>query len=163
MEQWKTHLLKEDSANFEIALLNAIARFGIAVLFAGQLQAGGPATPGFDLVALDHPHHRAVLISAKGSDNNPSQENCQKLLDAVEAVQEILQGWYVTGIIASHATNNKLGLAKKRTDVRIWSKEDLERLYQADTREAIDPLLWTPPHMQQQVHLLGIVRHHESY
>jgi hypothetical protein len=61
---------------FEVALLNALARMGIAVLFAGQLtrrvppaeqaDAGGlpapspaapnkvgPATPGFDLVTLD--------------------------------------------------------------------------------------------------------------
>lgn len=144
-EKWKKHLLDEDGASFEIALLNAIARFGIPILFAGQLQTGGTATPGYDLVALNHAKQRVVLISAKGSTNNPSQEDCQKLLDAVDAVQEMLPGWYVSGILACHATDNKLGLAKMRNDLVIWSREDLEMLFQADKREVIEPLLWTPP------------------
>lgn len=154
-EKWKTHLLREDGENFEIALLNAIARFGIAVSFAGQLQGGGTATPGFDLVVWDHLRNRAVLISAKGSAHNPSQEACQKLLDAVKAVQKILQGWDVAGVLACHATDNMLGLAKQRKDLQIWSREDLEMLYQADKRETIDLLLWPSPHLLHLAHQWG--------
>ena len=144
-QRWRDRLLSSEGDEFEITLLNAIARFGIPVLFAGQLPTGGTATAGYDLMALNYPKRRAVLISAKGYTNNPSQEDCQKLLDAVDEVQEMLRGWYVSSILACHATNNKLGLAKMRTDLRIWSREDLEMLYQADKREAIESLLWTPP------------------
>jgi hypothetical protein len=159
--KWRRHLLESDGADFEIALLNAIARFGIPVLFAGQLQdgrkTGGTATPGYDLMVLNHAKRRAILISAKGHSNNPSQEDCQKLLDAVAMIQEKLQGWYVTGIIACHATNHKLGLARKRTDLRVWSREDLEVLLQADKREAFDHLLWAPPGSQWLATGLGFM------
>ena len=149
--RWKDRLLTSKGANFEIALLNAIARFGIPVLFAGQLEkdgeTGGPATTGYDLIAIDHPQHRAVLISVKGYTNNPSQEDCQKLLDAVERIQELLPEWDVTGKYACHATNNKLGLAKMRNDLQIWSHEDLETLFWADKYESVQPLLWPLPNL----------------
>jgi hypothetical protein len=146
--RWEKDLLENDGSSFEIALLNAISRFGVPVLFAGQLQTDGTATPGYDLIALNYAQRRAVLISAKGYTNNPSQEDCQKLLDAVGVVQWKLQGWYISGILACHATNNKLGLAKMRTDLQIWSREDLERLCLADRRGTIDPLLWRRPDLQ---------------
>lgn len=141
-QRWRDRLLTSVGDDFEIALLNAIARFDIPVLFAGRLQTGGTATPGYDLVALNYARRRVVLISVKGYTNNPSQEDCQKLLDAVDAVQEMLRGWYVSGILACHATNNKLGLAKMRNDLLIWSREDLETLLEADRRGTIDFLLW---------------------
>ena len=152
--RWEQQLLESDGADFEIALLNAIVRFGIPVLFAGQVQhegqagGGGTSTRGYDLVALNLATRQAVLISAKGSRRVPTDDDCQKLLDGIESVAETLQGWYVTGIIACHAPNNKLGRLKERTDLRVWSREDLEVLYQADKRRSIDSLLWAAPGSQ---------------
>ncbi len=145
--RWRDRLLTSDGDDFEITLLNALARFGIPVLFAGQLPTGGNATPGYDLVALNHAKLRAVLISAKGSPNKPAPDDYQKLLTAVEVVQGMLQGSYVTGILASHATNSKLGMDKQRTDLIIWSREDLETLLEADRRGTIDFLLWRQPNL----------------
>ena len=148
--RWEQHLLVSDGTHFEIALLNAIARFGIPVLFAGQVQhegqaeGGGTSTRGYDLVALNLATRQAVLISAKGSRRVPTDDDCQKLLDGVESVAGNLQGWYVTGIIACHAPDNRLGRFRERTDLRVWSREDLEQLYQADKRESIEFLLWPP-------------------
>lgn len=147
IRRWRDRLLTSDGDDFEITLLNALARFGIPVLFAGQLPTGGTATPGYDLVALNHAKHRAVLISAKGSPNKPAPDDYQKLLTAVEVVQGMLQGWYVTGILASHATNSKLGMDKQRTDLIIWSREDLETLLEADRCGTIDFLLWRQPNL----------------
>ena len=151
--RWEQQLLESDGADFEIALLNAIVRFGIPVLFAGQVQhegqagGGGTSTRGYDLVALNLATRQAVLISAKGSRRVPTDDDCQKLLDGIESVAETLQGWYVTGVIACHAPNNKLGRLRERPDLRVWSREDLEVLYQADKRESIEFLLWPPPNL----------------
>lgn len=149
--RWRNRLLTSEGQDFEIALLNAIARFGIPILFAGQLQTGGTATPGYDLVALNLAKKQAVLISAKGTSNNPSQEDCQKLLDAVDTVQALLQGWNVSGILACHATDNKLGLAKMRNDLVIWSQEDIITLILSDKRTTIDFLLWRRPSLQGSI------------
>ena len=149
--RWRRHLLESDGADFEIALLNAIARFGIPALFSGQVQqtdqpgGGGTSTMGYDLIALNYTKRHAVLISAKGSKRVPTDDDCQKLLDSAASIQATLQGWYVTGVIACHASDNRLGRFKDRTDLRVWSKEVLEMIYQADKREAIDSLLWTRP------------------
>ncbi len=151
--RWEQHLLVSDGTDFEIALLNAIVRFGIPVLFAGQVQhegqagGGGTSTRGYDLVALNLATRQAVLISAKGSRRVPTDDDCQKLLDGIESVAGNLQGWYVTGIIACHAPDNRLGRFTDRTDLRVWSREDLEQLYQADKRESIEFLLWPPPNL----------------
>ncbi len=151
-QRWKQHLLESTGTDFEIALLNAIARFGIPVLFAGQLQAegqtGGTATPGHDLVALNLTEQKAVLISAKGSSRVPTDDDCKKLLDRVELLGRTLLDWHVTGIIACHAPDNRLGRFKERTDLQIWSQEDLEVLYQADKRAPIEFMLWPPPHLE---------------
>ncbi len=57
-EKWARDLLTGTGPAFEVALLNALVRLGIPVLFSGQFttpegQTGGTATPGIDLVALD--------------------------------------------------------------------------------------------------------------
>ena len=100
---------------------------------------------GYDLVALDYAMRRAVLISAKGSRRVPTDDDCQKLLDGVDSVRETLPGWFVTGLIACHASGSRLGRFKNRPGLRVWSREDLELLCQADKREAIEFLLWAPP------------------
>lgn len=160
--KWRKHVLESNGTDFEIALLNALARLGIPVLFAGQLQqeaqvgGGGTSTAGYDLVALDHATRRATLISAKGSPQVPKDEVCQKLLDAVAGVQQLLPNWSVQGVIACHTPNNKLVRLKNQTAFRVWGYEDLERVSQADKREAIAPLLWAPPQPQSLAYRLGI-------
>jgi len=161
-QRWRKHLLESAGAPFEIALLNATARFGVPVLFAGDVQhineesneetassrKGSAAAPGYDLIAFNLAERRAVLISAKGSQRNPhppSPEAYQHLLDEVEAVKALLQGWHVSGLIACQAPDNKLGPHKGRTDIRVWGREDLELLYRASKREAVINLLWGIP------------------
>ena len=117
----------------------------------------GTATPGYDLVALNYAGRRAVLISAKGSPRVPTDDDCKKLLDAIESLQETLQGWHVTGLIACHTPDNKLVRFKKGTNLQVWSLEDLMVLYQADKRKTIEFLLWPPPNLAT-LERLGVLR-----
>lgn len=141
VEKWRKHLLESDGTDFEIALLNALTRLGMPVFFAGQVQeagaGSGTSTAGYDLIVLDQATRRVTLISAKGSPQVPKDEIGQKLLDAVAGVQRLLPGWAVRGVIACHTPNNKLVRLKAQTDFKVWGHEDLERIGQADSREAI--------------------------
>jgi hypothetical protein len=51
----------------------------------------------------------------------------------------------VSGLIVCQAPDNKLGPHKYRTDIRVWSRGDLELLYRASKREAVINLLWEIP------------------
>lgn len=161
-QRWQRHLLDSSGAAFEVALHNAIARFGITVLFAGDMQfmeqpvgegtasrkQGSAAATGYDLVACDLAAKWAVLISAKGSKGKlhpPSPDAYQHLLDEVAAAQSVLQGWQVSAVIACQVPENKLVPHQQRSDVRVWSREDLERLFQARKRETILALVWGEP------------------
>jgi len=158
-QRWRRHLLNSSGAAFEVALHNAIARFGITVLFAGDVQfgeqpagegatsrtQGSAAATGYDLVACDFAAKRAVLISAKGSEGKlhpPSPDAYQHLLDEVAAARSVLQGWQVSAVIACQAPENKLVTHQQRSDVRVWSREDLEQLFQAKKCETILALVW---------------------
>jgi len=159
MQRWRRHLLDSSGPAFEVALHNAIARFGIPVLFAGDMQfreqpagedaasrkQGSVAATGYDLIVCDLAAKRAVLISAKGSEGKlhpPSPEAYQHLLDEVAAARSVLQGWQFSAVIACQAPENKLVPHQQRSDVRVWSREDLERLFQARKRETILALVW---------------------
>jgi hypothetical protein len=166
-QRWRRHLLDSSGPAFEVALHNAIARFGITVLFAGEerfgeqptgevaasRKQGSAAATGYDLIACDLAAKRAVLISAKGSDpegrhHPPTPEAYKNLLDEVAAARSALQGWQVSAVIACQVPENKLVPHRQRPDVRVWSREDLERLLQAKKHESILALVWgsTPTH-----------------
>ena len=160
---------------FEVALLNALARLGVPVLFAGQLRkegqppgtngatahassapqatpsgnrqkkASGPATPGFDLVALDHKERRAVVISVKGITRSPGDDDIEKLLKGVGIVEHLLHGWHVSGLIACHASATMLVRVRQREDVVVWGQDELETLLRADVRDHVVRMLWMPP------------------
>lgn len=149
LANWRKQLVEGKNAEFEVALANALSRLGIPVLFSGQLRqedkVSGPATPGFDLVALDHVQRRAVVISAKGITHNPGDDDVENLLKGVATIAQLLQGWRVTGLIACHASAERLSRMRERKDLRFWGQDELELLLQADTKQAIDYLLWAPP------------------
>lgn len=146
---WHKRLLEGKDAEFELALANALARLGIPTVFSGQLrqdgQTSGPATPGFDLVALDHAHRRALVISAKGISRNPGDDDIEKLLKGIAIVGAFLHRWRVVGVIACHASAERLARLRERTDLRFWGQEELKALVDTDTREAIEYLVWGPP------------------
>lgn len=143
--RWRRNLLEKDTngTHFEIALLNALARFGLSVFFAGQVQqegqagGGGTSTPGYDLIVHDRATRRVILISAKTADQVPKDEVGQKLLDAMEGMQQLLPGWSIKGIIACHAPNNKLARMKAQKAFTVWGREDLETIGQADSWEGV--------------------------
>lgn len=140
---------KKSGARFEVALSNALARLGIPVLFGGQIEReghlSGPATPGIDLVAIDLKGRRATAISLKAKAGAPSDSEIHGLLDAVEGLRQTLPGWTTFGILACRARANLLGRVRTRDDVRIWSREVVEFISQADSAEAIKHCLWLPP------------------
>lgn len=172
-QAWAKHLLEGQDDQFELALLNALTRFGIPVLFAGQLRqheavvrtehpseptpgsaqvqtkdkpkAHGPATPGFDLMALDTARKRAVLISAKGITHNPGDDDIENLLKATIALGRKLDGWFITGLIACHASSVRLVRLRERKDIVIWGQDELEALLRADTPEPVERMLWMRP------------------
>lgn len=177
IDRWKHHLLDDTGADFELALANALARLGIPVLFGGQVpdsafnsitqpsdalrqaqpgqkaksrSGGGTATPGYDLIALDLPYKRAVTISAKGSDKTPGYNDVQSILARTKSVASALPGWTVFGIIASHAPLDRLGSFAGRKDVRVWSREDLQTISEADRAEVVNFMLWLPPWVPPQ-------------
>ena len=93
----------EKGARFEVALVNALTRLGIPVLFGGEIeregQLGGPATPGVDLIALDLQFRRATVISLKASKHGPSEREVGQLLEGVHGLSAELPGWHVIGIL----------------------------------------------------------------
>ena len=96
-------------------------------------------------MAVDVAHHRAVLLSAKGIERSPGEEDVVKLVNSVESVRRILGDWQVHGIIVSHASATQLLRLKDRRDVGVWGQDELAMLLRADTRDAIEHLLWTLP------------------
>lgn len=150
-EKWSRDALDGSDAAFEVALLNALARFGIPVLFAGQFktpdgQMGGTATPGFDLVALDFRNRRAVAISAKGTEKLPAREQLDNLRQAVRELGGVLSGWMVFGLVACHAPPRDFASWRDRpADLNVWGREQLAHVLHASTAHAIAGLLWVPP------------------
>ncbi len=159
-ERWRKQLLQSYEAEFEVALLNAIARVGIPVLFAGKIlkqvdekiQAGGPATEGFDLIVLHYRWKRAVLMSIKGavSQTNrgghlPQVTDSRKLLKWVQLIQEQLPSWQITGLIVCQAAKEELSHWRQEGSVPVWGRDELEYLLRADKREQVERLLGLVP------------------
>ncbi len=149
-KRWKGDLFAPpNGSRFEVALGNALARLGIPVLFGGQIEkdgdTGGPATPGIDLIAMDLLRRQATAISLKATEGSPSDNDLQKLQEGVSSLAEALPNWTVFGIIACRAPKARLGRFASLTDVRVWGREELEAVYQAEKAEAIHHLLWLPP------------------
>lgn len=151
--QWQQDLLAGTGSAFEVALLNALARLGVPVIFGGVVQPGpnqgGSQTFGFDLLAVRPPHRysqpHAVAISAKGSANFPKGQDINNTVRSVELVREALPGWIVFGLIACQAPASILQHLAARTDIRFWGRAELEMLVNADRPEALSQLLWMPP------------------
>jgi hypothetical protein len=148
--RWLRDLMNiQKGARFEVALTNALTRLGIPVLFGGEIeregQLGGPATPGVDLIALDLQLRRATVISLKAATHSPSEREVGQLLEGVHGLAAELPGWNVIGILACRAPASQLGRFATRTDLRVWSREDLETISTAEEPEAIRHLLWLPP------------------
>lgn len=76
-QRWRKALLEGDGPNFEVALMNTIARLGIPVVFAGDVAEvrngvmvhGGPQVEGYDLIVTNYATKRIVLVSVKGSES----------------------------------------------------------------------------------------------
>jgi hypothetical protein len=148
--RWLRDLLDiQKGARFEVALVNALTRLGIPVLFGGEIeregQLGGPATPGVDLIALDLQLRRAAVISLKAAAHSPSDREVGQLLEGVNGLKAELPGWNVIGILACRAPASQLERFATRTDLRVWGREDLETISRAEEPEAIRQLLWLPP------------------
>jgi hypothetical protein len=148
--RWLRDLLDiQKGARFEVALVNALTRLGIPVLFGGEIeregQLGGPATPGVDLIALDLQFRRATLISLKASTHSPTEREIGKLLEGVHGLSAELPGWNIIGVLACRAPASQLERFATRTDLRVWGREDLEKINRAEGPEAIRNLLWLPP------------------
>jgi hypothetical protein len=148
--RWLRDLISiEKGARYEVALVNALTRLGIPVLFGGEIeregQLGGPATPGVDLIALDLQFRRATVISLKASVHSPTEREIVKLLEGVHGLSTEMPGWSVIGVLACRAPASQLERFATRTDLRVWGREDLETISRAEGPEAIRRLLWLPP------------------
>jgi hypothetical protein len=148
--RWLRDLLDiQKGARFEVAVLNALTRLGIPVLFGGEIeregQRGGPATPGVDLIALDLQWRRATVMSLKASRHAPPEREVSQLLEGAHRLSTDLPGWRVIGILACRASASDLARFAKRSDLRVWGREDLETISRAEGPEAIRHLLWLPP------------------
>lgn len=122
-QRWRKALLEGAGADFEIAMLNTLARFGIPVIFAGDLAEvqnggvvhGGPQVEGYDLIVTSYTAKRVLLLSVKGSESAkqegyaPKDEDGAKLLKEVEAFQQRLPPtWEVFGLIVCQAPERRL-------------------------------------------------------
>jgi hypothetical protein len=148
--RWLRDLLDiQKGARFEVALVNALTRLGIPVLFGGEIeregQLGGPATPGVDLIALDLKLRRATVISLKAAAHSPTEREIGKLLEGVNGLSAEAPGWNVIGVLACRAPASQLERFATRTDLRVWGREDLEMINRAEGPEAIRHLLWLAP------------------
>jgi hypothetical protein len=68
-----------------------------------------------------------------------------KLLEGVHGLATELPEWQVIGVLACRASSSDLARFSARTDVRVWGREDLAAISQAESPEAIGRLLWLPP------------------
>jgi hypothetical protein len=148
--RWLRDLLDiQKGARFEVALVNALTRLGVPVLFGGEIeregQLGGPATPGVDLIALDLQFRRATVISLKASTHGPSEREIRQLLEGVDGLAAELPAWTVVGVLACRAPATEVARFAARTDLRVWGRDELETVSRAEGPEAIRNLLWLPP------------------
>ncbi len=152
IQTWVSNLTQpnqQTGAKLEVALLNALARLGVPMLFGGDIQCGGPATPTYDLVALDFgapmmQSPTAVLISCKSTTNQPGRTDIALLSDASMRIQAFLPGWRVFGALVNlgQPTADEFTY---RQDVRIWKQSHLQTLLYAKEYRFIAKFLWTPP------------------
>lgn len=150
-ETWRRNLTEpnqQTGAKLEVALLNALARLGIPTLFGGDIQCGGPATPTYDLVALNFgapiQPSTAVLISCKSTAQQPNRTEIALLADASSRVRAFLPDWLVFGALVNlgQPTADEFSY---RQDVRIWKQSHLQALLHAKEHRFIAQFLWTPP------------------
>jgi len=151
IQTWVSNLTQpnqQTGAKLEVALLNALARLGVPTLFGGDIQCGGPATPTYDLVALDFgapmQSPTAVLISCKSTTNQPGRTDIALLSDASTRIQAFLPGWRVFGALVNLGQPTAEEFTY-REDVRIWKQSHLQALLYAKEYRFIAQFLWTPP------------------
>ncbi len=151
IQTWVSNLTQpnqQTGAKLEVALLNALARLGVPTLFGGDIQCGGPATPTYDLVALNFgapmQAPTAVLISCKSTTNQPNRTDIALLSDASMRVNAFLPDWLVFGALVNlgEPTADEFTY---RQDVRIWKQSHLQALLRAKEYRFIAQFLWTPP------------------
>jgi hypothetical protein len=162
MAAWTKNLTepnKDTGEKLEIALLNALARLDVPTLFGGDIQRvepksgeikhSGPATPVFDLVALNFgvpmlQSPTAVLISCKSTDKQPDRIDIALLSNESRKVHELLPDWLVFGALVNlgEPTADEFN---HRQDVRIWKQSHLQALLRAKEYRHIAQFLWTPP------------------
>jgi hypothetical protein len=147
----------------EIALLNALTRLGIPVLFGGDIerivlatgekQHSGPQTPVFDLVALNYGSPMsvptAVLISCKSTTNQPSDIDIRLLSNESTKVRGVLEGWQVFGALVNLGEPTADDY-QYRDDIRLWKQSDLQIILNARDHKYIAQFLWTPPWQWKQ-------------
>ncbi len=147
---WSKNLTEPNTQgeNLEVSLLNALARLGVPVLFGGDIQGSGPATPRYDLVALNFgapmQTPTAVLISCKSTTNQPQRTEIALLSDESSKVRTVLPEWQVFGAFVNlgEPTADEFNY---RQDVRIWKQSHLQALLHAKEQRFISQFLWTPP------------------
>ena len=162
MAAWVKNLTEpneETGVKLEVALLNALARLGIPTLFGGDIRRiepksgerkqSGPATPVFDLVAVNFSVHvlqrpTAVLISCKSTDRQPNRTDIALLSDVSNKLHALLSDWLVFGALVNlgEPTADEFNY---RQDVRIWKQSDLQALLNAKEYRSVAQFLWTPP------------------
>jgi hypothetical protein len=139
---------QQTGAKLEVALLNALARLGVPTLFGGDIQCGGPATPRYDLVALNigapMQSPTAVLISCKSTGRQPDRIEIALLSDESRRVKALLPDWQVFGALVNlgEPTADEFNY---RDDVRIWKQPHLQALLHAKELRYVSLFLWTPP------------------
>jgi hypothetical protein len=84
------------------------------------------------------------MISLKASTHSPTEREVGKLLEGVNGLSAELPGWNVIGVLACRAPASQLERFATRTDLRVWSREDLETISKAEGPDAIRHLLWLP-------------------
>jgi len=151
IQTWISNLTQpnqQTGAKLEVALLNALARLGVPTLFGGDIQCGGPATPTYDLVALDFgapmQTPTAVLISCKSTAKQPNRTDIALLSDASRRIHAFLPDWLVFGALVNlgEPTADEFTY---RQDVRIWKRSHLLALLHAKEYHFVAQFLWTPP------------------
>ena len=158
MTTWVKNLTEpneETGVKLEVALLNALARLGVAVLFGGDVsridpnsgskKQSGPATPVFDLVAVNFGAHvlqspTAVLISYKSTNKQPNRTDIALLSDESRKVHTLLPNWVVFGVLVNlgEPTADEFTY---RQDVRIWKQSDVQALLHAKDYQSIAQFL----------------------
>ena len=152
IQTWTQNLTEpneESGAKLEVALLNALVRLGVPVLFGGDIQHSGPATPRFDLVALNPgilplQSPIAVLVSCKSTRKQPNRTDIALLSDEANKLGRLFSGLLVFGVLVNlgEPTADEFTY---RQDVRIWKQSHLQALLHAKEYRFISEFLWTPP------------------